>query len=114
MNAALNLANQGFEAVIVEKNPELGGLWHPGAALIEGADVRAYLDELIREVKSHEKIQVFILEGFSVVGFRGYKGNFTTEVLVGPGMSKHKIEHGVTIVATGARISAEGISLRRT
>ena len=38
-----------------------------------------------------------------MVGFRGFKGNFTTEVLVGPGMYERKIEHGVTIVATGAR-----------
>ncbi len=62
---------------------------------------RAYLDDLIREVKSHEKIQV--LTEALVVGFRGYKGNFTTEVLVGPGMYERKIEHGVTIVATGAK-----------
>ena len=37
-----------------------------------------------------------------MVGFSGYKGNFTTEVLVGPGMYERKIEHGVTVVATGA------------
>ena len=101
MNAALNLANQGFEAVIVEKNPELGGLARRVHHTIEGVDVQAYLDELIREVKSHEKIQV--LTEALVVGFRGYKGNFTTEVLVGPGMYERKIEHGVTIVATGAK-----------
>jgi heterodisulfide reductase subunit A len=37
------------------------------------------------------------------VGFHGYKGNFTTEVLVGPAMYERKIEHGVTVVATGAQ-----------
>ena len=63
--------------------------------------MQSYLDDLIREVKSHEKIQV--LTEALVVGFRGYKGNFTTEVLVGPGMYERKIEHGVTIVATGAK-----------
>ncbi len=101
MNAALNLANQGFEAIILEKNPELGGLARRVHHTIEGVDVQSYLDDLIREVKSHEKIQV--LTEALVVGFRGYKGNFTTEVLVGPGMYERKIEHGVTIVATGAK-----------
>ncbi len=38
-----------------------------------------------------------------IVGFAGYKGNFTTEVLVGPGMYERKIEHGVAILATGAK-----------
>ncbi len=34
--------------------------------------------------------------------FGGYKGNFKTEVLVGPDMKQKKIDHGVMIVATGA------------
>ncbi|MCP4668110.1 MAG: CoB--CoM heterodisulfide reductase iron-sulfur subunit A family protein, partial [Deltaproteobacteria bacterium] len=37
-----------------------------------------------------------------IVGFSGFKGNFTTEVLVGPGMYERKIDHGVVILATGA------------
>jgi heterodisulfide reductase subunit A-like polyferredoxin len=36
-----------------------------------------------------------------VVEFGGYKGNFKTEVLVGPDMKQKKIDHGVMIVATG-------------
>jgi heterodisulfide reductase subunit A-like polyferredoxin len=36
------------------------------------------------------------------VDFSGFKGNFTTEVLVGPGMYERKIDHGVVILATGA------------
>ena len=63
-------------------------------------EVAAYLDGLIEKVKSHDNIQV--LTDALVVGFKGYKGNFTTEVLVGPGMYQRKIDHGVTVVATGA------------
>ena len=37
-----------------------------------------------------------------IVGFTGYKGNFNTEVLIGPSMKQLKIDHGVMIVATGA------------
>ncbi len=100
LNAALNLADQGFETIVLEKENELGGNALKIHHTIEGADVHAYLEELIGKVKRHDKIQV--LTGALVVGFRGYKGNFTTEVLVGPGMYERKIDHGVTVVATGA------------
>jgi heterodisulfide reductase subunit A-like polyferredoxin len=56
---------------------------------------------LIRKVSAHEKIQV--LTQSLIVGFTGFKGNFTTEVLVGPGMYERKINHGVAILATGAK-----------
>jgi heterodisulfide reductase subunit A-like polyferredoxin len=37
-----------------------------------------------------------------VVGYSGFQGNFTTEIMVGPVMEQRKIEHGVVILATGA------------
>jgi len=100
MTAALGLAEQGFETVIVEKQPQLGGLAGNINRTIEGADVRAFLQELIDKVMQHEKIQVLIES--LIVEFNGFKGNFTTEVLVGPGMYERKIDHGVVILATGA------------
>jgi heterodisulfide reductase subunit A-like polyferredoxin len=100
LNAALNLGDQGFETILLEKEPELGGMGRRVHKTIEGLDVQAYLDQLMARVKAHDKIQV--LTGALVVGFSGYKGNFTTEVLVGPGMYERKIDHGVTVVATGA------------
>ncbi len=101
MNAALGLAEQGFEVVIVEKEAQLGGLARELTATIEGADIQKYLLSLVERVTEHEKIQ--ILTESLVVGFTGFKGNFTTEVLVGPGMYERKIEHGAVILATGAR-----------
>ena len=101
MNAALNLADQGFETIIVEKEPRLGGLARQVHHTIEGLDVQAYLDQLVERVNNHDKIQV--LTQALVVGFGGYKGNFTTEVLVGPAMYERKIEHGAAIIATGAQ-----------
>jgi heterodisulfide reductase subunit A len=100
MNAALNLARQGFEVVLIEKEKELGGVARQVHHTIDGLAVRPYLDGLIGQVKTHEKIQV--LTEALVVGFSGSKGSFTTEVLVGPGMYERKITHGVAIVATGA------------
>jgi heterodisulfide reductase subunit A-like polyferredoxin len=101
MNAALGLADQGFETIVVEKEPELGGLSRRLTHTIEGHDVHAYLKGLIDRVTTHEKIQV--LTNSIVVDFAGFKGNFTTEVLVGPGMYERKVDHGVIVLATGAR-----------
>ena len=100
MNAALGLAEQGFETVIVEKEESLGGNANRLKFTIEGSDVQAYLKELVEKVSAHPGIQV--LTQSLIVGFSGFKGNFTTEVLVGPGMYERKIDHGVVILATGA------------
>jgi heterodisulfide reductase subunit A-like polyferredoxin len=100
MNAALGLADQGYEVVLVEKEGELGGLANRLTATIEGANIGDYLGELTPKVSNHEKIQV--LTNALIVGFSGYKGNFTTEILLGPDMVQRKIEHGVVIIATGA------------
>jgi heterodisulfide reductase subunit A-like polyferredoxin len=100
MNAALGLADQGYDVVLVEKEKELGGLAKRLTATIEGANIGSYLKDLIQKVTSQPKIQV--LTHSLIVGFSGFKGNFTTELLVGPGMYSRKIDHGVVILATGA------------
>jgi heterodisulfide reductase subunit A-like polyferredoxin len=101
MNAALGVANQGFEVVLVEKEVQLGGMANRLHKTIEGASVKQYINGLIEKVSSHPKIQVITQS--LVVGFSGFKGNFTTEILVGPGMYERKIEHGALILATGAK-----------
>ena len=100
MNAALNLADQGFEVVLIDKEAELGGMAKHLTETIEGENISIYLEELIRKTTSHPRIQS--LTNSLVVGFSGFKGNFNTEILVGPGMYERKIEHGVVILATGA------------
>jgi heterodisulfide reductase subunit A-like polyferredoxin len=100
MTAALSLGDQGFEVVLVEKEPHLGGLALDLTHTIEGAHIPEYLLELVERVTRHDGIQV--LTESLIVGFSGFKGNFTTEVMVGPGMYERKIDHGVVIVATGA------------
>jgi len=103
MTAALGLAGQGFETVIVEKEDRLGGLCRDLTSTIEGADLRRYVEELSEQVTEHEKIQV--LTNSLVVGFGGFKGNFTTEVLVGPAMYERKI---MTQIALSKRIEKQG------
>ncbi|MCF8062123.1 MAG: FAD-dependent oxidoreductase, partial [Deltaproteobacteria bacterium] len=100
MTAALGLADQGFETVIVEKEAQLGGLALSLTTTIEGAEIQTLVKELVERVNRNDRIQV--LTEALVVGFSGFKGNFTTEVLVGPGMYERKIDHGAVILATGA------------
>ncbi len=100
MISAKNLADQGFEVVLVEKEEKLGGLGNRILHTIEGDNVPKFVQDLITNVEFHEKIEV-IKQGL-VVGFTGYKGNFTTEIIVAPSMHEKKIDHGVMIVATGA------------
>jgi len=100
MTAALGLADQGFEVVIIEKEAQLGGFARSLTTVIEGGEVFSFVKDLVERVNRHDRIQV--LTEALVVGFSGFKGNYTTEVLVGPGMYERKIEHGAVVIATGA------------
>jgi len=97
MTSALNLARQGFDTVILEKEAELGGFARKLHHTIEGADVRAYLEKTIAEVDAQDRIEV--LTGARITDFEGFKGNFVTTAEVDG--EKRRIEHGVFIVATG-------------
>jgi heterodisulfide reductase subunit A-like polyferredoxin len=101
MNAALSLAKQGFDVSLIEKEAHLGGFSLRLHQTIDGGDVRAYLKGLIQDVNDNQKIEV--LTNARVTGFSGYKGNFTTQVVAGAEEDEHSIEHGVIIVATGAK-----------
>ncbi|MBW1911932.1 MAG: FAD-dependent oxidoreductase, partial [Deltaproteobacteria bacterium] len=99
MTAALGLADQGFEVHLVEKEKDLGGNLHHLYYTIRDDNIQAYMHSLIERVKNHPLIRV-ITDGV-IVDFTGFKGNFKTGVMAGPGMAYRQIEHGVTIIATG-------------
>ncbi len=100
MTAAKGLADQGFHVTLVEKEDRLGGLGRHLHHTIEGDDIQIYVSDLVKHVENHDHIDV--LKQALIVGYSGYKGNFKTEVLVGPTLKERKIDHGVMIVATGA------------
>lgn len=99
MTAALKLSDQGYEVFLVEKEPELGGNLRNVYFTIEGKDVQAFLSKMIEEVTQNEKIHV--ITNALIVDFSGTQGNFSTGIMVAPGMYYRKLEHGVVIVATG-------------
>ncbi|MBO8136999.1 MAG: CoB--CoM heterodisulfide reductase iron-sulfur subunit A family protein [Desulfotomaculum sp.] len=95
MTNALNLAAQGYQVYLVEKEEELGGLARRLHYGLKGEEVQAWLKELIEQVKANEKIKVYT--GQEVAEVHGFVGNFTTRLSGG-----EEIQHGVTIIATGA------------
>lgn len=60
MTASLELANQGFQVYLIEKEEELGGLAKEIHYLVENEDPQEKLAHLIEEVRGHEKIVTFL------------------------------------------------------
>lgn len=98
MSAALNLAELGFKVTLAEKTGQLGGVAKIISRTLEGADVKAWFEELVRKTTSHRNIEV--LTHCSIVDHCGTAGMFTTGLQVGG--EYRKVDHGVTILATGA------------
>jgi heterodisulfide reductase subunit A len=98
MNAALSLANQGFEVHLVEKEKDLGGMARRLHYTLEGMDVQAYLQDLIKEVYRHQLVHVY--HDATITDVTGYVGNFVTTVK-SEGRTA-EIHHGAAILATGA------------
>jgi len=100
MTAALNVAGQGFEVVLAEREKELGGMGRKIQKTLQGDNVQNYLANLIEMVNQNEKIDV--LSESIVADFSGTKGNFKTALVVGPSMYSREVNHGALIIATGA------------
>jgi len=99
MTAALGLAEQGFDVVLVEREKELGGNLNKLHYTLENRETAPYRQALIDRVTSHPSIRV-VLDAV-IVDFTGFKGNFKTGIVSGPGMAYRQIEHGAIIIATG-------------
>ncbi len=98
LTAAQSIASQGFEAVLVERESELGGNLRRVFFSGSGSDPQALLGSLVKQVESDPLIKVF--KGAEVKGLSGYLGNYITEILTNRGNTE-RIEHGVVIIATG-------------
>jgi heterodisulfide reductase subunit A len=100
MTSALSIANQGHEVHLVEKEAELGGIARRIHTTLEGLDVQAYLDDLIKKIYQHRLIHVY--HEATITETTGYIGNFVTTVKSDKGVTE--IKHGATVVAIGADV----------
>ncbi len=99
LTAALELANQGFEVVLIEKEKELGGLVKNIYYTLENENPQEFLRNLINEVNTSEKIK--LLMNANIESISGYIGNF--EINVRKKGELETIQAGIIIVATGGQ-----------
>ena len=99
MGAALNLANQGFEVHLVEKEAELGGMLSGLHKLFtSNIEAKELIAPIVKQVKNHNRIKVYLSTKLKEV--LGFIGNFN--VTLDQGGKEHKLNVGTIIVAIGA------------
>jgi heterodisulfide reductase subunit A len=99
MTAALCIADQGFECVLVERSDKLGGNLRRLVWTMDGGEASEVLDNLIKRVDGHPLVRV-MLEA-QVEDVSGYVGNFTSSIVKAG--QPVVVDHGVIVIATGGR-----------
>jgi heterodisulfide reductase subunit A2 len=99
MEAALNLARQGFDIHLVEKEPELGGTLRSINKLFPtNQEAVKLIKPLVEQVKSHPKIKTYLSSKVKQV--TGFIGSF--DVYLDGNGEGNKFTVGTIIVAIGA------------
>jgi heterodisulfide reductase subunit A len=111
MNAALSVADQGFNATIVEKEPQLGGLLNRICFLSHDnhkTPAAKVVRTVIERVQSHPNIKVYADTQLETVD--GYIGNYKVVLKANGDGATEKMDISTVIVATGMReIEPEGL-----
>jgi heterodisulfide reductase subunit A len=97
MNAALSLADQGYQTYLVEKSENLGGHGLTLKKTWKDENIPEYLSDLSEKINGHARIEVLLNTEISNV--TGFIGNFNTTVRSEG--SERELAHGVIILATG-------------
>ncbi len=99
LTAALELAERGYDAILVEKGAKLGGnAWNLNKTW-KGEEVRPYLLDLIARVENHPRITV--MKNAVLKTVQGSVGNFSSQVEVAGVPTL--VEYGIAVLATGGR-----------
>jgi len=99
MNAALNLAEQGFEVQLVEKENQLGGiLLYVHKLFTTDEEASKIIEPLVQRVKNHSQIKTYL--STKVKSVSGFIGDFEA-TLDQNGRESH-VKVGTIIVAIGA------------
>ena len=99
IKTALDIAQNGIQVAMIEKNQILGGhLNNLGRLAPFGENASDILNELLDQVKAQPAITVYT--GCEVTDVQGYVGNFTLDVKTEE--KSFKIETGSIVMATGS------------
>jgi heterodisulfide reductase subunit A len=100
MQAALSIAESGYQVHLVEKTDRLGGQANHTYWTWKGEDVQSFLVNLQEAVGQHPLITAHL--GVQVAYMSGFVGNFrTTLTSVSTGQETTTIDHGAVVVASG-------------
>ena len=99
MTAALSLAEQGFEAHLVEREQELGGNLKHIHYVFDGDNPQDELRRVREWIRENRRVHLFT--GAHIESIEGTIGDFTTKISANG--ASLDISHGVVIVATGAK-----------
>jgi heterodisulfide reductase subunit A len=100
MTAALSIAEQGFHAIIVEKEPQLGGLLNRISHISHNHEdivASTIVKDKVDLVKNHPNINLYTSADIEDV--KGYIGNY--KVILNANGSSESLEVSTVIVATG-------------
>ena len=100
LNAALDIAKNGFPVTVIEKEEKLGGNLNHSYYTNEVGDMQAYLKSLIFEVERNKNITV--LKSTVLSDLSGSVGNFVPTVKNSKTNETKELSVGSIIVATGA------------
>jgi heterodisulfide reductase subunit A len=99
MTAARTLAAQGYTTYLVEEDTHLGGQALYLKETWQGESISDFVEKLIDQTQTDENIKVFLNAHIRDVD--GFVGNFKTTVETD--VETKVLEHGVTIIACGAK-----------
>lgn len=100
LNAALDIAKNGFPVTVIEKDEKLGGNLNHSYFTNEVGDMQAYLKSLIFEVERNKNITV--LKNTVLSDLSGSVGNFVPVIKNTKTNETKELAVGSIIVATGA------------
>jgi heterodisulfide reductase subunit A-like polyferredoxin len=99
--SALELAEQGYQVFLVEKDPRLGGNALNLNTTWRGEDIQEYLQGLIKKVEDHPRIKTYL--GHRIQDVDGFVGKFDTKLVrTDDGGEATALNHGIVVIATGA------------
>jgi heterodisulfide reductase subunit A len=104
MTTALNIADQGFNAILVEKEPQLGGIMNQ-LCFISHDQYKSPAAGVVKakaaQVEAHPKVTVYTDTQIETV--EGYIGNYKVSLKANGSESIEKMDVSTVVVATGMK-----------
>jgi len=99
MTASLQLAQQGYEVYLIEKQKELGGNLRESFYTLKGSNPQDFLNKIVKQVESNDSIHLY--SEAEVLGFEKKNGHYQTKIRH---QNEEKVfDHGALILATGGK-----------